>query len=202
MSSIRIIIEDFKTEKKCNWFCERFICFLLIEDIKINIKYYDKKMKISKMIFDKYLLKTNIKNEGRGILIDLFWNKIHLLKLAEFTNIIYLKVENKQIVNVRFLYYLKNLEYLNLSNNQIKNIEPIRHLLKLKTLNLENNLVENINCLKFLSKLKMLNLGKNNITSIEVFKLMKNITHLILPFKFYKNDLSFLNLKSLKFIKL
>lgn len=99
---------------------------------------------------------------------------------SELAQIIELKLDSRNIVNLAGLEYATSLTSLSLSHNKISEIEVLSKLTKLQYLNLDDNRISDISSLASLTELLTLDLDDNNITNIGTLSSLVNLTELYL----------------------
>ncbi|XP_073351094.1 dynein regulatory complex subunit 3 [Pagrus major] len=95
----------------------------------------------------------------------------------DFTEILKLRLEYRNILRIDHLWEFTSLAKLELNNNLIEKIEGLDRLVNLTWLNLSFNSIEKIEGLGSLRKLELLNLTNNQISVIENMDALEKLTH-------------------------
>nr|XP_020471996.1 dynein regulatory complex subunit 3 isoform X2 [Monopterus albus] len=98
-------------------------------------------------------------------------------KGTHFNEMLYLNLQDKEIVMIDNLWEFKSLAKLNLNNNFIERIWGLDCLVNLTWLDLSFNKIKRIEGLQSLRKLEMLNLSNNRISVIENMDKLEKLTH-------------------------
>jgi Leucine-rich repeat (LRR) protein/Flp pilus assembly protein TadD len=95
--------------------------------------------------------------------------------ISSLTNLRTLVLQNNQITDISSLRSLTNLYALDLEKNKIADISPLSSLTNLAYLNLNNNQITDLNSLRSLAKLTVLHLSNNQFRDSSVLSSFTNL---------------------------
>eukprot|EP00794_Sanderia_malayensis_P009065 gene9065-10033_t len=107
-----------------------------------------------------------------------FKNVLKIDNLSQFKNLVKLQLDNNIIEKIEGLSMLVHLEWLDLSFNNIEYVEGLDKLTKLRDLTLYNNRISELENMDSLTELHVFSAGNNRLDQLESISYLRRFKHL------------------------